>query len=214
MSDHQPPTTDAPQGGLYIVSAPSGAGKTSLVKRVTESLPGVEISVSYTTRPRRQGEVDGVNYHFVDQAAFDRMRVQGDFLEHANVFGYCYGTSRARVLERLRRGVDVILEIDWQGAAQVRRAAGDCVSIFVFPPSRQALEQRLYGRGLDTPEVIQRRLREAVHEMSHYREYDYLIVNDDFAQAVQSLTAILTANRLLLCNQAVRLSSLLRDLLE
>jgi len=204
----------APKGRLYIVSAPSGAGKTSLVKGVTDALQGVETSVSYTTRPRREGEVDGVNYHFVDQAAFEEMMARGDFLEHATVFGCSYGTSRAQVLERLEQGVDVILEIDWQGAVQIRRAMGDCVSVFILPPSRQILAQRLNDRGLDSPEVIERRLREAAHEISHYRDYDYLIVNDAFTEALESLAAIFVANRLSTSYQSLRLSSLIHDLLE
>lgn len=212
MASDQPP--GSPKGLLYIVSAPSGAGKTSLVKGLTDALNGVETSVSYTTRPRRDGEVEGVNYHFVDQATFDDMRARGDFLEHATVFGCSYGTSRAQVLGRLERGVDVILEIDWQGAAQVRRTLPAGVSIFILPPSRQTLEQRLTDRGLDTREVIDRRLREAVHEMSHYPDYDYLIVNDEFTEALENLAAIFVANRLSTRYQSVRLSSLIGGLLE
>lgn len=199
-------------GVLYIISAPSGAGKTTLVKSVTDTMEGVEISISYTTRPPRQGERDGVNYHFVDKAQFDDMLARDAFLEHADVYGYCYGTSRDYVLERLHQGIDVILEIDWQGARQVRNALPGCVSIFILPPSREALAQRLRGRGLDSEEVIQRRLREAVNEISHYPEYDYLLVNDDFQRATAELSAILAVHRLSLRYQSVSLSPLLRDL--
>ncbi|HKJ22526.1 MAG TPA: guanylate kinase [Gammaproteobacteria bacterium] len=211
MANDQSP--GAPRGLLYIVSAPSGAGKTSLVKGLTDALHGVETSVSYTTRPQREGEVEGVNYHFVDQATFDDLQARGDFLEHATVFGCSYGTSRARVLGRLEQGVDVILEIDWQGAAQIRRALPGCVSVFILPPSRQALEQRLNDRGLDSREVIARRLREAVHEMSHYRDYDFVIVNDDFTEALEGLAAIFVAHRLTTRYQSVRLLPLIHDLL-
>ncbi len=208
--------TNHPQGMLgvlYIISAPSGAGKTTLVKSVTDTMQGVEISISYTTRPPRQGEREGVNYHFVDKAQFDDMLSRDAFLEHANVYDYCYGTSRDYVLERLRQGIDVILEIDWQGAQQVRKALPGCVTVFILPPSRDALAERLRSRGLDTDEVIQRRLREAVNEMSHCREYDYLIVNDDFPRAAADLSAILAVHRLSQRYQSVSLDSLLRSLL-
>jgi len=209
--------TNHPQamlGVLYIISAPSGAGKTTLVKSVTDTMKGVEISVSYTTRPPRQGEREGVNYHFVDQHRFDEMLGRDAFLEHADVYGYCYGTSREYVLERLRQGIDVILEIDWQGAQQVRKTLPGCVTVFILPPSRDTLAQRLRNRGQDAEEVIQRRLREAVNEISHYPEYDYLIVNDDFQRAAADLSAILAVHRLSLRYQSVSLASLLRDLLD
>jgi guanylate kinase len=201
-------------GVLYIISAPSGGGKTSLVKAVTDAMEGVVISVSYTTRPPREGEQDGVNYHFVTRAEFDGM-LQGDaFLEHAEVYGYCYGTSRAYVIERLRQGVDVILEIDWQGAQQVRRAFADCVSVFILPPSLDALALRLRQRGQDSEAVMERRLRAAVNEISHYRDYDYLIVNDDFERAASNLSTILGVHRLSQRYQSVSLAPLLRGLLE
>jgi guanylate kinase len=202
------------QGQLYIISAPSGAGKTSLVHGLTQSLTGVEISVSYTTRPRRRSEQEGINYHFVDQATFDRMHARAAFLEHATVFGYSYGTSRSAVLERLNEGIDVILEIDWQGALQVRRALPRSVSIFILPPSRRALEERLQRRDQDSPDVIAGRLREAVNEMAHYAEFDYLVVNDNFEAALAGLCAIVTAQRLSQIYQSVRLAPLVHDLLR
>ena len=186
-------------GTLYIVAAPSGAGKTSLVKRLTETLDGVEVSVSHTTRPPRPGERDGVDYHFVSAPEFSRLREADAFLECAQVFGHdhYYGTSRRSVGARLEAGFDLILEIDWQGARQVRQAMaeGACCSVFILPPSLAALEQRLRGRGQDSDEVIARRMAAAVQEMSHYGEFDFLIVNDDFDHALQALRSVFIANR-------------------
>ncbi|ATJ84721.1 guanylate kinase [Halomonas beimenensis] len=185
-----------PQGTLFIVSAPSGAGKTSLVRELIESLDGIQVSVSHTTRPRREGEVDGVNYHFVDVAAFEEMIARGDFFEHARVFDNYYGTSRRAVEDLLAAGQDVILEIDWQGARQVREQLPEAVSIFILPPSRQELERRLSGRGTDEHAVIASRMREAVAEMSHHDEYDYLVINDDFTTALRELQSLVIARRL------------------
>jgi guanylate kinase len=181
-------------GTLYIISAPSGAGKSSLLRALLESgrVTDVELSVSHTTRDSRPGEVDGQDYHFVDMDAFDAMVAAGDFLEHARVFDNCYGTSRAAVQARLAAGIDVILEIDWQGARRVRELLPEAVSIFILPPSRDALEERLTARGQDGADVIARRMRDAVSEMSHYDEYDYLVINDDFQQALGDLEAIFT----------------------
>ena len=200
-------------GTLYIISAPSGAGKTSLVKALVERVPGMAISVSHTTRPSRPGEENGADYNFLERAEFDRMVEQGAFLEHAEVFGNCYGTAREHVLGQLREGTDVILEIDWQGARQVRQAMPDAVSVFVLPPSRAELERRLRGRGQDTGEVIARRMREAVSEMSHYHEYDYLVVNDLFDQALAELTCVVSARRLRHAAQRERLAEILKELL-
>ncbi len=200
-------------GTLYIISAPSGAGKTSLVKALVDTMPGLAISVSHTTRPRRDGEVDGVDYHFVDGERFRAMVAAGDFLEHAQVFGNAYGTARSSVEAELQAGTDVILEIDWQGAQQVRAAMPDAVSIFILPPSRDELERRLRARGKDTEEVIARRLREAQGEMSHYHEYDYLVVNDAFGHALEELVAVVRARRLRINAQQERLGATLRDLL-
>lgn len=184
------------QGTLYIISAPSGAGKTSLVKALLESTGGIQVSVSHTTRPARPGEVDGKAYHFTTVEAFKAKIDSGDFLEHAEVFGNFYGTSRTTVQEMLSQGVDVILEIDWQGAAQVRQQIPEAVSIFILPPSREELERRLRGRGTDADEVIARRLGEAVTEMGHYAEFDYLVFNDDFDTALSELRTIVLARRL------------------
>ena len=199
-------------GTLYIVAAPSGAGKTSLVKALVERLPGIEVSVSYTTRPPRPGERDGINYHFVDRETFQGMVARGEFLEHAEVFGNLYGTAKANILERLEKGVDVVLEIDWQGARQVREALPQAVGIFILPPSREALEERLRGRGQDAEEVIERRMREATEEMSHYREFDYLVINDRFEQALEGLCSIVVARRLRREVQQVKLRELLHHL--
>jgi guanylate kinase len=201
------------QGTLYIFAAPSGAGKTSLVKALVEKVDNIEVSVSHTTRVPRPGEVDGINYHFIDIAAFQAMVAKGDFLEHAQVFDNFYGTARAKIEQRLAAGVDVILEIDWQGARQVRAQFPDCIGVFILPPSRQGLEERLRGRGQDEEEVIARRMRDAVSEMSHYAEFDYLVINDDFQIALAELAAIVTARRLRTEIQASRHKPILQTLL-
>lgn len=208
MSDVLPAT-----GTLFIVSAPSGAGKTTLVKALVRSEPRLDISVSHTTRAPRQGEEDGVDYHFIDENVFAELVTQGAFLEHAGVFDHHYGTSTAGVEALLRKGVDVLLEIDWQGAAQVRAQRPDCVLIFVLPPSAATLEARLRGRGKDNEQVIHRRMRDAVREMSHYSEYDYLIVNDDFNRALDDLRGIVQAQRCRRERQQVELAGLLTELL-
>ncbi|HTR01487.1 MAG TPA: guanylate kinase [Candidatus Acidoferrum sp.] len=206
-------------GSLYLISAPSGAGKTSLVKALlNEPLPshgaGLCVSVSYTTRPMRPGEVNGVNYHFVDQATFSTMVARGDFLEHAQVFGNFYGTSRKWVEEHLAKGWDIILEIDWQGAMQIKQLLpASSVSIFILPPSRDALQERLTRRGQDKPDVIADRMAKAVSEMSHYGQADYLVVNDDFDSALADLRAIFRSNQLRRNVQEARNRALLADLL-
>lgn len=201
-------------GTLYIISAPSGAGKTSLVKALIDSTADIQVSVSHTTRPPREGEVDGVNYNFVDRSVFEKKIEEGVFLEHAEVFGNYYGTSREWVDEKLREGVDVILEIDWQGAQQVRARMPGCVGIFILPPSRQELEKRLRGRGQDADDVIERRLGEAVLEMSHYSEYRFVIVNDDFDTALADLRSVILARRQRLQVQQIRQAGVLKDLLS
>lgn len=183
-------------GTLFIVSAPSGAGKTSLVKALCEASDSLRTSVSYTTRAIRCGEEQGVHYHFVSHPEFEAMLERSEFLESANVFGNHYGTSQAWVEAQLAAGTDVILEIDWQGALQVRKQLPDSVGIFILPPSRQALEERLHGRGQDDVEVIKKRMAQARDEMSHYSEFDYLIINDDFAVALSEMQAIISAQRL------------------
>jgi guanylate kinase len=184
------------QGTLYIISAPSGAGKTSLVKALLESTDDIMVSVSHTTRPMRPGEVDGKDYHFTDVETFRSMIGDNAFLEHAQVFDNFYGTSRSSALDRMAQGTDVILEIDWQGAQQVRQKMPEAVGIFILPPSREELERRLRGRGTDADEVIARRLAEAVTEMGHYNEFDYLVFNDEFDTALSELRAIVLARRL------------------
>jgi guanylate kinase len=188
-------------GTLYILSAPSGAGKTSLLKALRERDGRLHVSVSHTTRAMRPGELDGVHYHFVHQATFLAKVERGDFLEHAEVFGNYYGTDEASVRAQLEAGRDSVLEIDWQGAQQVRRRFPDAVSIFILPPSPEALHERLSNRGQDSEEVIQGRMREAVSEMSHYAEFDYLVFNDVFESALDELAAIVTARRLRLERQ-------------
>jgi len=200
-------------GTLYIISAPSGAGKTSLVKALVENDPSIQVSISHTTRPKRPAEVDGVNYHFIDRERFIDMVGAGAFLEHAEVFGNFYGTSEQWVDDTLAKGIDVILEIDWQGAQQVRKLKS-CVTVFITPPSRDELRRRLTSRGQDSPEVIERRLGEAASEIAHYSEYDYLVVNDDFQQALADLQAIVRARRLLTQVQQYRHGELLNDLLS
>ncbi|MBX8483466.1 MULTISPECIES: guanylate kinase [Pseudomonas] len=205
-------------GTLYIVSAPSGAGKTSLVKALIDdseknSGQQIRVSVSHTTRAMRPGEVDGVNYHFVDRAEFQRMIEHGDFLEQAEVFGNLYGTSQSHLQQTLDEGHDLILEIDWQGAQQVRKQMPHARSIFILPPTQQALRQRLTNRGQDSDEIIDARMREAVSEMSHYKEYESIVINDDFAHALEDLKAIFRANRLSLQHQEEKYSQLFNELL-
>ncbi|MFL1456156.1 guanylate kinase [Marinobacter sp. GN3S48] len=200
------------QGTLYVISAPSGAGKTSLVAEMLRNDEKLGVSVSHTTRPMREGEQHGVNYHFVSRDEFEAMIGRGDFLEHADVFGNYYGTSQVWVRETLAKGRDVILEIDWQGAEQVRRLIPECVGIFIVPPSPEVLRERLTGRGTDAPEVVDRRLREAAEECSHAVEFDYLVVNDDFGAALQDLLAIVRGQRLRIAAQQVRYSNLLARL--
>ncbi|PVZ30397.1 guanylate kinase [Pseudomonas sp. CC120222-01a] len=200
-------------GTLYIVSAPSGAGKTSLVTALIKADPRVSVSVSHTTRAMRPGEEHGVNYHFVSHDDFKGLIAKGDFLEHAEVFGNFYGTSRSALQEVLDRGNDLILEIDWQGAQQVRKLMPEARSVFILPPSQQALRERLDGRGQDSEEIIAGRMKEAVSEMEHYDEYEYVIINDDFGVALEELKAVFVANRLLLGKQQQRYSELLKELL-
>jgi guanylate kinase len=200
------------QGTLYVISAPSGAGKTSLVGEMLRKDAGLGVSISHTTRPMREGEQDGVNYHFVSRDEFEAMIARGDFLEHADVFGNYYGTSQVWVRETLATGQDVILEIDWQGAEQVRRLIPECVGIFIVPPSAAVLRERLVGRGTDAPEVIERRLTEAAEECRHAVEFDYLVVNDDFDQALGELLSIVRSQRLRMDVQKQRHAQLLAGL--
>lgn len=201
-------------GTLYIFSAPSGAGKTSLVKALLDSTRYIGVSVSHTTRAPRPGEVDGKDYHFIDREEFQELVNEGAFLESAQVFDNYYGTSQRWVESELEAGRDVILEIDWQGAQQVRRLMPDTVTVFIVPPSIQALEERLRGRGQDSDEIIARRMRDARNEVSHYGEYDYLIVNDNFENTVEELRAIIIARRHRLDAQQIRHQDVLQNLLD
>lgn len=178
------------RGKLFVIAAPSGAGKTSLVRALMQKLPQLKFSISYTTRKRRETEQHERDYFFVTPEEFQEMVDRGEFLEHAKVFDNFYGTSRKQVESSLNKGESVLLEIDWQGAQQVRRAMPECRSIFILPPSREALEQRLRGRATDSEEVIARRLRDSIADMSHWNEFDYVVVNDDFARATEDLEAI------------------------
>ena len=201
-------------GTLYTVSAPSGAGKTSLVNALLKCCPGLRVSVSHTTRPIRPGEEDGVNYHFVSREDFQAMLERAEFLEQARVFGNLYGTSQLWVEQQLEAGTDVILEIDWQGAQQVKRLMPATQSIFIMPPSRATLEQRLNARGQDDSATIEARMAQAIEEMSHYVEGDYLVVNNDFDQALAELQAIVVCQRLRTERQQLALGQLLQDLLS
>lgn len=185
----------APSGKLFIVAAPSGAGKSTLVNALLAREPGIALSISHTTRSPRQGDVDGVQYHFIDRATFEAMVARGDFLEHADVFGNYYGTSRGAVEPTLKAGHDVLLEIDWQGAAQVRRAMPECVSIFILPPSRAELGRRLRARATDSEATIEKRLAASRQEIAHAGEFDCIVVNDRFEDAVAALRAIVHAAR-------------------
>ena len=200
-------------GTLYIVSAPSGAGKTSLVTALTKDDQQIRVSVSHTTRAMRPGEEHGVNYHFVVHEEFKALIQQGDFLEHAEVFGNFYGTSRSALQQTLDQGYDLILEIDWQGAQQVRKLMPQALSVFILPPSQEALRQRLDGRGQDSEAIIAGRMKEAVSEMVHYDEYDYVIINDDFDAALADLKAVFRSNRLLLKKQQQRHAALLKQMI-
>ncbi|MGB1310769.1 MAG: guanylate kinase [Leucothrix sp.] len=201
-------------GSLYIVSAPSGAGKTSLIKALLESVDGIEVSVSHTTRAMREGETNGQHYHFVDVATFEKGIGEGLFLEYAKVFENYYGTSRSTVQQRLEDGVDVILEIDWQGAQQIRQLMPDNYSIFILPPSIAELEQRLTTRNQDAEAVIARRISQAREDVQHYVEYDHIIVNDDFNTALQALSSIFESNRTQRNKVQQRHSDLLNQLLK
>lgn len=200
-------------GSLFVVAAASGTGKTSLVKSLVETMDGVGVSISHTTRPIRPGEIDGVNYHFTTQEQFIHLIGEGAFLEHAEVFDNLYGTSRDWVVSELQQDRDVILEIDWQGAAQVRRLLPEAIGIFILPPSLEALESRLRKRAQDSDDVIAHRLREAQGDIAHYGEFDHIVVNDDFNAALADLKCIIRAARLSVRSQSARQVTLLDNLL-
>lgn len=205
--------TEKFSGQLYVVSAPSGAGKTSLVKALVDSNNALTVSVSHTTRAKRPGEVDGINYHFVSVAEFNNLKEQGGFFEWAQVFDNFYGTSKQGVIEQLNQGMDVILEIDWQGAAQVKQQMPNAVAIFILPPSTAALRQRLTGRGQDDESIIERRMQSARDEISHYGDADYVVLNDQFETALNELQTIIKSQRLTQHHQSLRLTSVIDDLL-
>jgi guanylate kinase len=201
-------------GNLFIVAAPSGGGKTSLVKRLINTLDNIEVSISHTTRAMRPGERDGMDYFFIDEVAFMKMIHDCAFLEHAHVFNHLYGTSIEQINKRLSDGVDVVLDIDWQGAEQIKSSFPNAVSIFIVPPSLEVLKQRLMDRRQDKDEVISDRMKKAQAELSHYSKFDYLIVNDNFEKAALELGAIVIANRLRIKRQVNKQSKLLSFLLS
>ena len=215
MSAPVAPTKAPPASGcLFVLAAPSGGGKTSLVAALLEREPGIRLSISYTTRAPRPGEADGVHYHFIDEPRFLALKDKGELLEHAYVHGNWYATSATWLAAEVARGHDVLLEIDWQGAQQVRRLMPEAVHIFILPPSLVLLRERLEKRGQDSPEVIRRRLEAAQEEMRHCGDFDYVIMNQDFARAVDDLSAIVRGARLTAPRQMVRHAQLLQRLLE
>lgn len=201
-------------GNLYIVAAPSGGGKTSLVKKLIETVSEIEVSISHTTRPIRPGERDGVDYFFIDEEQFISMVNVGAFVEHARVFNHLYGTSVAQINERLKFGIDVVLDIDWQGAEQIRHSYPGAISIFIIPPSLDTLKERLMNRQQDKDHVISERMTKAKDELGHYPEFDYLIVNDNFEKAAMELQSIVIANRLRIERQVNKQAKLLSFLLS
>ena len=198
-------------GKLYIIAAPSGTGKTSLVKALTDSLKDITVSISYTTRPKRPIEIDGINYHFVTESTFKEMIAHQDFLEHATVFGHLYGTSRSWVEKTLNQGIDVILEIDWQGCRQILNLLPETISIFILPPSLADLATRLKKRNQDHPDIITKRLMDARETISHIHEFKYLVINAEFDHALDDLITIIKANRLEEKNQSIRFAKLLSE---
>jgi guanylate kinase len=207
-------------GNLFILAAPSGAGKSSLIKALLEKHPStdehnnaMQVSVSHTTRAPRTGETDGLHYHFVDRTEFESLINQGAFFEHAEVFGNYYGTSKTVIEQTLRQGIDVFLDIDWQGARQVKAQIPDTATIFVAPPSKEELKRRLTERGQDSVEIIKQRMTKAVSEISHYHEFDFVVVNDNFTAALSELDAIVTTRRLRKEKQIIRHQQLFDNLL-
>ena len=208
-----PETANKHTGTLFIVTAASGTGKTSLVKQLIATTNDLSVSISHSTRTPRPGEVDGQHYHFVSRDVFNEMIKNGEFLEFAEVFDNCYGTSQQSVEFMLNNGLDVILEIDWQGALQVQKLRPDAVMIFILPPDRQSLRQRLSNRGQDSEQVIEKRLAGSIHEMQQYLHFDYVVINDNFDEALAELKAIIIANRLTLAKQQERHASRILQLL-
>lgn len=204
--------TPSQTGNLYTIAAPSGTGKTTLVKTLVDSLSDITVSVSHTTRPRRPAEVDGVNYYFTEMAEFRRMIERQEFIEYATVFNNFYGTSRKWVEDTLARGIDVILEIDWQGCQQIKKIFPQCISIFILPPSLEALSERLVCRNQDKPEIIEQRIADAQETIFHIPEFDFMVVNDQFETAVQELKTIVEAGRLSQSRQAAKFAKLISEL--
>lgn len=202
------------KGSLFIVAAPSGGGKTSLVKNLLSSLDNIAVSISHTTRKMRPGELDGIDYFFIDEPDFSHMIDEDAFIEYAYVFKHYYGTSVLQIKDRLRAGIDIVLDIDWQGAQQIKKLFADAVSIFVIPPSLAVLKARLRSRQQDDEQIIHARMQSARNELSHYAEFDYLIVNDDFDKAANDLKAIVLAHRLRMVRQAEHQRQLLSFLLS
>jgi guanylate kinase len=202
------------KGNLYVISAPSGAGKTTLVKALVDSLSGITVSISHTTRPQRPAEVHGVNYYFINHTEFQHMIDHDDFLEHATIFNNSYGTSRTWVAETLEKGLDVILEIDWQGCQQIQEIFPECICIFILPPSFEALANRLRSRNQDKPEIIKQRLADARAATSHIHEYDYVVLNDVFETAVNDLKTIVLAERLSQQRQMTKYGELITNLIH
>jgi len=205
MSDH---------GNLYVIAAPSGTGKTTLVHALVESTANITVSVSYTTRPKRPNEIHGLNYYFVDKDEFARMLSKGDFMEYATIFGNLYGTSKSWVEQTLAQGIDVILEIDWQGNRQIKQLFPDAIGIFILPPSLETLHERLVTRNQDHPEVIKTRLADARETVAHAHEFEYLVVNDSFSQAVSELKMIIEAGRMKEKRQSAKYRRLIDELAE
>ncbi len=201
----------ADTGNLFVIAAPSGAGKTSLVKALVETMPKLTVSISHTTRDKRPGEIDGTNYYFIDKAEFERMIEHHDFLEYASIFDNLYGTSKSWVMQTLAKGLDVILEIDWQGHQQIKRLIPESISIFILPPSLQALHERLVKRNQDHADVIKKRLADARETISHLQEFDYVVINDDFEMAKNELKIIVEASRLLKNRQLAKHAEWLRE---
>ena len=199
-------------GNLYVISAPSGTGKTTLVKALVDCTPGITVSISHTTRDKRPGEMHGINYYFTNKEEFDHMVEHDDFLEHATVFGNCYGTSRKWVKDTLARGMDVILEIDWQGAEQIHRLFANSTSIFILPPSVTDLYQRLIKRNQDHHEIIKQRINDVRESTRHIHEYNYIVINDDFSAALNDLKMIVQVGRLAQARQKVKFANLLEEL--
>lgn len=199
-------------GNLYVIAAPSGTGKTTLVHALTDSTPNITVSISHTTRPKRPNEQHGINYYFIDKAEFTRMIDHHDFLEHATIFDHLYGTSKSWVEQTLARGIDVILEIDWQGHQQIKQLFPHSIAVFILPPSLNVLRERLIKRNQDHPDVIKKRLADVQDTITHIHEFDYIVVNDDFDHALHELKVIVTAGQLVEARQAAKHAKLIDDL--